>query len=76
MFLTISNFNKLTYDYFSMAIQIIFPNLFLAKYINLLNFNLFLDLGIPFYFHAARKYIIHSQLRSTTYIRHFTHALA
>ena len=35
MFVTISNFNKFMYDYFNMAIQIISPNLFLAKYINL-----------------------------------------
>jgi hypothetical protein len=49
-----------------MASQITTPNLFLAKYINLFYFNLFLDLGIPFYIHAARKFLIPSQLPSTT----------
>jgi len=49
-----------------MAIQVISPNSFLAKYINLFYFNLFLDSGIPFYIHAARKFLIPSQLPSTT----------
>jgi len=66
MFVTISNFNKFTLDCFNMAIQIISPNLFLAKYVNLFYFDLFLDLGIPFYFHAARKFLIPSQLPFTT----------
>ena len=49
-----------------MAIQIISPSLFLVNYINLFYFNLFLDLGIPLHFHAARKCVIPSQLPSTT----------